>query len=132
MDGGAVQITLESSLITQATVVTLWRPEPLRPKIKTTEHVTITILACFQETETTSYWNEDNVTITSRRRIRETCGPSVRQGTWTVEGLSGLTGSADVGVVTVGSPTSVATYFAPARHPAGGGVRVRRTCTGPR
>lgn len=123
MDGGSVTTTLTSGLITETSVVTYWRVLPRRPRIKTTEHVTITVEACFLETENTSYWNEDGVTITSRRRTR-TCGPSVRQGTWSVASLTGQTASADVGTVVAGTPTSVATYTAPARHPPGGGVVV--------
>jgi hypothetical protein len=89
------------------TVTTFWRVTPTSASIATGGNVPITILACVQET---SEYGDDVLLPTSTQ-----CAPSIRQGTWYVNGAQG--GSDLYGKIVPLSPTSSARYDAPLQPP---------------
>jgi hypothetical protein len=124
-DGQPAALSLSASSASPGGVArtTFWKqlPEPnSTPEVKVKESTPLVVLACFREpTQPLPAGPGEDELFTLPT---ESCYPSIRTGTWSVNGSQG--GNSSVGTVAALSPTSQALYTAPASAPGANPVTV--------
>jgi hypothetical protein len=113
-----VSLPVTSTMPFAVVVVTYWRVQPTSATVAAGGTVPITILACTR-TDVPGTGAPDDDLLASP----SSCAPSVRQGTWSVNGI--VPGNQTVGTVLALSPTSKAQYTAPQVPPPLGFVNVQ-------
>ncbi len=101
-------------------VIAFWALLPHDATIATGSSIPVRALACLKEVETSSEPSGEEETL----EPLPICRPSIREATWTVDGVTN--GNNNVGVVSTGtsSTASEALYLAPNTIPASNPVRV--------
>lgn len=121
-DGRVVSVTRVSGQgeWVEFVLIAQWVPDPLPPiVVDRGASSIIRILACLREEERSSVpgpAGQDALPALPQ------CQPSIREGTWSVEGTLG--GSASLGFVAAGTPTSTAEFLAPNTVPTPNPVTV--------
>lgn len=124
-DGRVVSVTRVSGQgeWIEFVLIARWRPDPLPPLVVDRgASASIRILACLQEEERSSVPGPDGEDALV---ALPQCQPSIREGTWFVQGLRG--GNAALGFVAAGNPSSTAEFLAPNDVPTPNPVEVSVT-----
>jgi hypothetical protein len=115
-------LTVSASHFSDHATVTFWRFMPTAARLKPGESTALIVQACVSE-RGEPFPGEEELAFLPR----ETCGSSIRAGTWLVNGVRG--GNLVLGTVAAGSPSSEALYEAPGSVPGTNPVTVTALMT---